>query len=399
MAKNIEMNHLNESGGYEIVYPKTIPDQVENLLLNDTKTFMGLETTSTPDDAFRKLYLTNVLNGKSVCYLTFIDSETQQPLPNVIVTCDLFCDAAGTAMTSYTTNEQGKIIAFVSNINPTIKITNYVDIADFSQTLDVDALGKEFEWNFELTTYNFRKYIASTTARVSGNVVKIDVTAVGGGGGGGGGYGDGDGTDRAYGGGGGGGGYCSVKEQVSFNITDEYPLVVGAGGTLGRWRENGGRGGQSSFLGVSANGGAGGTGNGTTSAVGNGAGGAGTYSSGTVGYGKDGIAGSVAGYSSFTETVIYGGGGGSGTSAASTGTPDQVKYGFGAGYGGNGGIRYSSASSNTNNINATAGKDGFGGGGGGGGNLVTGNDPYSTSSAKGGDGCIAVRMYLKSQGY
>ena len=122
-----------DDGSYIEDYPRTSQEMILNLLNFSTKSLMGLEESATADDAFKQLYLANVLNGKSMVELTLLDSETNKPLSGIIVSCDKFCDAAGTVLTEHTTDDNGKIVAFVSAINPTIKVTGYADIENFTQ--------------------------------------------------------------------------------------------------------------------------------------------------------------------------------------------------------------------------------------------------------------------------
>lgn len=388
MAKNIEMNNLNSDGTYEVVYPKTRQELVINLLNDSTKSFMGLDSTATADDAFKKVYLTNLLNGKSMVEVTFLDSETSQPMQGVIVTCPNFCDASGTSLTSHTTDINGKFIGFVNSINPTINISGYMDINDFSTTLNVDSLGKEYAFSFNLTTQNFQRYTSSTSKKFSGNVDYINVTVVGGGGGGGSGFGwtRDDDTFTGSGGGGGGGGYCVVQENVDFTINKNESIVIGAGGKGGpsdtstsqRRASDGANGGSSSFLGIIANGGIGGS-KSITGGAGNGKGGNGANQAGSFTAGTTGGNGTVYGYSSFTDLILYGGGGGGGNAGWGKG---QISGGLDCG--GSGGD-YAG--------DETRKEESYGGGGGGGYDYKSG----AGGGFGGGSGCVAIRMYLKSR--
>ena len=143
-----------DDGSYIEDYPRTSQEMILNLLNFSTKSLMGLEESATADDAFKQLYLANVLNGKSMVELTFLDSETNKPLSGIIVSCDKFCDAAGTALTEHTTDNNGKIVAFVSAINPIIKI-KYIDM-DLTQTLAVDALGKQYTFTITPNLCNYK---------------------------------------------------------------------------------------------------------------------------------------------------------------------------------------------------------------------------------------------------
>lgn len=222
---------------------------------------------------------------------------------------------------------------------------------------------------------NFAKIETSKSVTFSPLLKRIDVTAVGGGGAGGGYY------DQARGraNGGGGGGHCKVQENVSFLPNKEYNAVIGAGGksasgSIGN-EAPGGDGGTTSFLGVTAEGGKGGT---------ESSGGAGNGKGGNPG-GGNGVAGTVDGYKSFTETQKYGGGGGGGAQGGDGGTKSGGKPATEDG--GKGG----DATSNWGYSGADA-KNGTGAGGGGGGG--TSYDSFARGGGgNGGSGCIACRMY------
>ena len=96
---------------------------------------MGLDSSVITSDVFKTAYLSSVLDGKAMVEITFTDSITGKSMKNILITCSVFCDSAGTPISSYTTNSNGKIIGFVSVINSTISISGYVDIQDFSQVL------------------------------------------------------------------------------------------------------------------------------------------------------------------------------------------------------------------------------------------------------------------------
>ena len=222
---------------------------------------------------------------------------------------------------------------------------------------------------------NFAKIETSKSVTFSPLLKRIDVTVVGGGGAGGG-YND---STRGKPNGGGGGGYCKVQENVSFLPNKEYNAVIGAGGksadsAIGA-PAPGGDGGTTSFLGVTAEGGKGGT---------ESSGGAGNGKGGNPG-GGNGVAGSVDGYKSFTETQKYGGGGGGGAQGGSSGT--KIGGNPATADGGKGG----NATSNTGYPGDNA-KNGTGAGGGGGGGTLY--NAYSRGSGgDGGSGLVACRMY------
>ena len=350
-----------DDGSYIEDYPRTSQEMILNLLNSSTKSLMGLEESATADDAFKQLYLANVLNGKSMVELTFLDSETNKPLSGIIVSCDKFCDAAGTALTEHTTDDNGKIVAFVSAINPTIKVTGYADIENFTQQLDVPVLGKQFIFNLNLTTNQFKSYLSSQVVKFSKNVTRVDVSSCGGGRAGQ--------CRRSISGAGGGGGFTTQVENVVFSSEINYNIVIGSGGAP-VYNKNGGDGGTSSFLGVEAIGGSGGK-TGGVAANGNGIGA--YYSS--HGY-INGTNGTQVIYGSFTSNVTCGGGGG--------GSRDDDENIIWASAGKPGGADRTTSSKN--------GTDGIGGGGMG---YETGR--VSPTQGKGRSGQVAIRMYLTSR--
>lgn len=350
-----------DDGSYIEDYPRTSQEMILNLLNSSTKSLMGLEESATADDAFKQLYLANVLNGKSMVELTFLDSETNKPLSGVVVTCDKFCDAAGTALTEHTTDSNGKIVAFVSAINPTIKVTGYADIENFSQQLGVPVLGKQFVFNFNLTTNQFKSYLSSQTVKFSKNVTRVDVSSCGGGR---------AGFCRNYSGAGGGGGFTTQAENVVFSSEINYNIVIGSGGTPA-YNNDGGDGGTSSFLGVEAMGGSGGKSGASHGANGNGLGAYYNYPNYI-----NGTDGTQTIYSSFISNVICGGGGG-----GSLNDDDDTRYASAGKPGG--------ADNNTYSKNGT---DGIGGGGM---RYYTGRT--TPKQGRGRSGQVAIRMYLTSR--
>ena len=397
MSKNIEMNILGDDGQYETLYPYTIPEQVQDLLNNDTKEYIGLTTSATPDDAFRSLYLMNVLGDKCSFTIKFVTATTQTPLEGLPVTCSSYIDSKGNPVSGpLYTNSQGEISTFFKGGSVKLSISGFIDLQNWSQTYQVSN-GEQYNYTVKLTTVNFKKWTSTiNNIKFSNNVNQMDVTVVGGGGGGGKGQ---EVSGQLGGGGGGGGGYCTIQEKVSFSINNNYQVVIGAGG-------NGGNGGNSSFLGVAASGGVLGgdalvyTASGETlhqgyGGKGNGKGGNGSWKTGQ--YGSyvapvKAIDGSVYGYSSFTETVLYGGGGAGGN----CGRSNEQSY-IDAGYF-NGGNGYGGDNNTLGNYNDGGnGVNGYGGGGGGA-NIWSdwdGRDNVA-SPGIGGSGCVAIRMHLNA---
>ncbi|MFA5130078.1 MAG: hypothetical protein WC477_04135 [Patescibacteria group bacterium] len=256
-------------------------------------------------------------------------------------------------------------------------------------------------------TYWIHTFTTSSSFVPSGDV-SVDALVVGGGGAGG------ADPNNWWAGGGGGGG--AVKELTSQSLAaQEYPVVVGDGGTPSNTEAGtsgsgedstfngttagGGGGGGNTQAGVGGNGSNGGSGGG--GAVSDGAGGTssgggyagyvGSHNSGSTGNGlggggggagaaatdKNGADGISSDYSG--GTVYYGGGGG--------GAGESVDPGYTGGTGGNGGG--GTGSSFTPYLQATSGTANTGGGGGGNGNDTIGK------GAAGGSGVVIIR-YLKS---
>ena len=374
MSRNIEMNYKTDTA-YEPLYPQTTCDMVIDLLNIDTKSLMGLPSTATGDDAFRELFLAIVLDGRALINFTVMGDDGT-PCKGVQIESSAFCDSNGNLTPTVETNDEGKVSVFCNSTSVAVSVKNYFDLEDWSHTYTV-VFGEQYEETITLTRRNFLKLTSSVSKKFSSAVVRVDVTAVGGGGGGTNGGSSGEGADYSFSRGGGGGGYCVIQEKISFTIDTLISVTVGSGGSIN------GNGGNSSFSNVIAEGGK--AGEGDFGGVGNGNGGDGVDSDDPV-PGNNGSPGTVYGYSSFTETVLYGGGGGSG----STGGSDQG--GKGAGYGGDGGYRISGRTG----VDATAGANGYGGGGGSGAYWVYGTDGENTMSAKGGSGCVALRMYTQS---
>ena len=274
------------------------------------------------------------------------------------------------------TNADGIVTGFIHGDDCAISLSGYADIADYSTVLT--PVNGVVDATITLTTRNFIRITSSANYKFSGNVSSVDVTAVGGGSGGDAAYYASDAGAVGHGVGG-NGGFVTVKTGIVPTAHQVYAAVVGAGGAAGTisynggYRHtNGGDGGSSSFLGVSANGATAAT---STSARGSGNGMGGYYTSSSSSSYVPPTTGTVAGYTSFTETTIYGGGGAGGQNRYQGSQSSNVA---GAGYGGN---------SWTSSTSATAGADGYGGGGG-----TTRNN----TGTKGGCGCVAFRMHLKT---
>ena len=365
------------------------PLNKETLLQDSTeKEIFGDIADRTVDEAFMGIMGKIALIMQNVASMTLtVTDMAGTPLQGVYVS-GIF-DEDGNAVA---TNASGQIVGYVAEGTTNLSVSGYADIINYSEQFEA-VKGQSYTKTIAVTTRNFLKITSTQNVRFSGNVDRVDVTAVGGGGSAGEAH-SGSGTYGATGGSG-GGGFCVVEEDVTFTPNTNYSAVVGAGG-------NNSAGGTSSFLGVSAAGGARGEDaengpsypSGGSGGAGNGNGGNGVSGDpnqqGGSRRGNNGTAGSVSGYSSFTETVAYGGGGGSGGVGGDPGT--------GAVYGGDGGDMY--ISGNYDEINGKNGTDGFGGGAGSGSfgasDYGSGYDYYIGNPGRGGSGCIAIRMHLKS---
>jgi len=201
-------------------------------------------------------------------------------------------------------------------------------------------------------------------------IAAVDALLVGGGGAGGG--------DR-FGAGGGGAGEVSFNENVAVTPGDEYPVVIGAGGTA--TNATGNNGGDSTFNGLDAIGGGGGARadspatNGVSGASGGGGGGGSGNTTGGAGTAGNDGSGGINGVDNFD---LGGGGGGAGADA----TPGITGA---AGRGGNGGDGLDMSLY----FGTSVGESGVFGGGGGGGKR-TGGAGGTGGSGGGGDGALGV---------
>lgn len=368
------------------------PPTKANLLTDDTEVALfGNAADRTVNDAFYNIgiKLNLIERGAASVSLTLKD-QNNRAISGAMV-ANLFDSSGNTAIT----DANGHVDGVLPEGTWTLTVSNYGDLEDWSQEITVNR-GEAQTINATLTRRNFLRVTSSRNVRYTADVDTVDAAVGGGGGGAGGGA-----ANKT--GGGGGGGYSTVVYGLSVTPNELYKAVVGSGGSAGSSKsENGGNGGTSSFMGVTASGGTGGgsSDNGGTAGAGNGPGGAGVNSvSGSSLPGKSGAAGTTKMFTSFTEEVNYGGGGGSG--AASRYEFTRAEGGVSLGYGGSGGYALSPSDSPECG-NGTAGTNGYGGGGGSGGAAMADNDsggPDRTkfgTSAKGGSGCIAIRIHLKA---
>ena len=370
MSRNIEMNYKTDTV-YEPLYPQTTCDMVIDLLNTDTKSLMGLPTTATGDDAFRELFLAITLDGRALINFT-VTGNDGTPCKGVQIESSAFCDSNGNLTPTVVTDDEGKVSVFCNNTSVAVSVSQYGNFEDWEHNYTV-VFGEQYEENVTLIRRNFLKITTSCNLKFSPEIVRVDVTSVGGGGNGG--RGDQRDLYRGTSGGGGGGGYCVVMENRSFVVSQINSCVIGSAG------------GTSSFLGVIAEGGQ--EGGCPSAGEGNGRGGDGVSTTiQQVITGNQGQSGTVLGYSSFTESIYYGGGGGSGSLRSTS-------PGLGSGYGGNGGYGNTSSSTSTT-LRGENGQNGFGGGGGGGGCHFASDDRTYALGGTGGSGCVAIRMYTQS---
>lgn len=289
------------------------------------------------------------------------------------------------------TNSDGVAKGYIPEGQQTFGVKNYLDIkSDVSKSLKI-VQANTYEETLKITPRNFIKITSSKDdCRFSGNVSRADITVVGGGGSGGSGHMV-DPPGDFFGGSGGGGGGVLVQERISLLPNLIIRAAIGAGGAaVEKYASNGKSGGDTSFGAYKATGGGGGGGGqnnyakkgvgGTPNGGDGGSGGYGGEESVPPTDGSDG----VHGYSSFTDTLVYGSGGGAGNIGSTT----AYLGAKGGEYSGGNGSPYGSLSTP-----ASAGIDG-GGGGGGRSRKRDETSPSMAYSAAGGNGLIAIRMHL-----
>ena len=412
MAKNIEMSVLGSDGSYEVLYPYTIPSQVEDLLNNDTKVYIGLNENSTPDDAFRQLFLANVLQNKSSLRI-ILQNQDGIRMGGVALTSEQFCDSKGNKTPSMITNDEGIIDTFTDGETTTVNISGYFEIAN-TNTSWTTPLGEQLEETWTITTRNELTVTTTKNFMFTNNVSKIDICTVGGGGGGGGG---GYGEYFSGGGSGGGGGYSDTILNYTIQNLKEYNIIIGAGGAGGIGYSSytqggkGRNGGTTSFnfnseVILSSIGGNGGNGGNYLSGqqivsggVGNGNGGLGDSTIIGNGDGRNtaGTNGTIYKFNDINLGLAGGGGGGGASYNTNLGNATPGALGLnsplgGVPYGGNA-SKYIGGT-DVRKVYGDIGGEGIGpgGGGGGGGGNVKGS--ISASSGRGGNGGAGI-IYLR----
>ena len=287
------------------------PLNKETLLQDSTEIeIFGNASNRTVDEAFSGIMdrIDLIMQNVASMALTITDTAGN-PIPGVYVN-GVFDDNGNAVKT----NASGQINGYVSEGNNTISISGYADVEDYTELFNA-VKGQTYTKTIQVTTRNYLKITSSRNVKFSENVNFIDYSVVAGGGAGGGGNADGS-SSYAESGAGGGGGQCVNMENVTIQPNTVYQAIVGAGGIASTARgESGGNGGISSFMETSAVGGFGGQGarasGQATGGSGNGQGGHGAAYPNFSG--GNGAPGNTSGFSSFTDTTVYGGGGGGGT--------------------------------------------------------------------------------------
>lgn len=377
------------------------------LLQDSTEvSLFGSAADRTVDDAFAGIAGQLKLIKSDMAAITLTVQDTNgKPIPEVLVQGIL--SESGQAVY---TNASGVAAGYIGQGQQVVKVSGYADVADYSETLTA-VKGTTISKTWKLTTLDFLKITASKSIKFSGNVKSVDCSRLGGGGGGGGGLAVADDESDT----GAGGGAGDVVEDVGIAVIANtlYPIVVGAGGKGGKNRsyvsyggsdkppaDNGSDGGSTTAFEKTAEGGKGGKGGQYTGLI---TGGASSNGKGADGVrygefasskGKNGEDGKKTVFASMTTTEKSGGGGASGGGGRN--------YNGGRATGGSPGGGKGGYSDNNYIYHGEAGVDGKGGGGGGGGSACwysNSDDEFGSGAGdggRGGSGCVAIRMHLKS---
>lgn len=345
------------------------------LLQDSTEvSLFGSAADRTVDDAFAGIAGQLKLIKSDMAAITLTVQDTNgKPIPEVLVQGIL--SESGQAVY---TNASGVAAGYIGEGAQVIKVSGYADLEDYSETVTV-VKGTTINKTIKLTTRNFLKITASKSVKFSGNVSTVDVSAVGGGGPGGDAWYGGDIRERGNGAGG-GSGYLATKFGVAVTANTAYKAIIGSGG------QPKSAGGKTSFLGAEANGGNPGEdrkGIRRTPQGGTGGRNGGNGSNSDSEPGQNGVNGLPGFFKSFIETMLVAGSGAGG--GAKGGIP-----------GGGDGMNGPGPSASYYNENGCPGEDGTGGGGGGGTITEHRDTYYPGDGGRGGSGCIAIRMHLKS---
>ena len=381
MAKRIEMNIKESDSGYEMLYPKSIS---ENIILSSQMNEIYELNNATLDDVLLQLKLG--IGNYGYALTVYADNYL---VPNVTIT-----GINSLPGKELVTNENGYVFGVSDSANPTISITSpFYDYEDYSEQITSNGVISQIQIKLKKKEPE-KGYFAfqnSTNFNLSPNVKSIDICSVGGGGSGSGNASN----DRHPQGAGGGGGYVQnilLKEIEKFS----FSVVVGSGGN-----SNGRNGGGSSSLSYqdqseilcTALGGASST-DGITGGIGNGNGGKGSDD----GVYDDTIMGQAGGsgtgylFNEISLGLAGGGGGGSGTIRSGYFTePSQyiVTVNGGSPNGATGACSVYSLS-NQKYARKEAGQAGIGGGGGG---AATAKSLAMGVASSGGNGAVYLRLH------
>lgn len=338
----------------------------DEILSDEVKQLIGLETTDTPNDAFSRITLGNKRYGINL-YVKFQNGE---PVSGVTITSSGSPPISG----SMVTDENGYLFLAQDDTSFTASIDNaggkvYIDCVEnpsVSQTLSdtVTAI------NFVFENKPDEMFIQNTsiTSKISASATSVDICAVGGGGGG-------QAIDT-YGwlsGSGGGGGYAQNSIGVSDIANKQIRIIVGSGGASANPGGDGSNtsvyiGSDSVCVGRGGNGG-----NFLARSQGNGNGG--TVAESTGAEGSNGNDATVYIYNEPSLGLAGGGGGGSGNDSS----PQKT-----------GGLPFGSYGGVANVVNAkTPTSTDYGAGGGGGNRQYNDN----ASASMGGNGCVYLRFH------
>lgn len=359
------------------------PYNKESVLMDITCDTIGIQHTSTPNDAFLALALGVGRYG----YLIHVQYEDGRPAAGFPIS-----GIVGPNGSAIVTNAEGDAIGVSTEQSVTVNVTSpYINIED--------ALNVQIQSTGALTPYTVtanRKtgvfsVKTSGTISFSEDVATYDLCAVGGGGAGNGaGQSDNPGS-------GGGGGYVQNLLGVSRQTYPTLTVAIGAGGTVGTASDDVGNGGITTISAsgqqlLSANGGNGAFENKSgvlKPGTGNGDGGSGRYSGNINSTMREAATGNDGTGYIFDESSLglAGGGGGAGfLGSYNNATAATPAYGGGPN-GGYGGTIYLGSGSKL--VSTPPGPAGVGGGGGGG---------YSgISASKGGDGNLYVRCHYTDE--
>lgn len=355
--KNITLRQKDTSGVYDKLYTKTTATQSK--LSTATATLFG-DGTSDADAALAKI--ADTVKSIGNVQVKVVD-QNGNPIQGARIT-----GLYGTPTTASDGTAHG-----VSQTNPISISSPYIDLKD--QTVDAS----EYVGSFNVLTVtlpivgenSITRITSSKTVKFSKVVKTVDVCCVGGGGGGGNLIKEG-GNSRKGGGGGGGGIVNSYGQAPTYNTS--YNIVIGGGGSTGY---TAGKGGTTTFMGVSANGGGGAyvytDGNGIRGCGGT----EGSTGSGQGGNHEDSV-GSNTTLSEFNDGVtFYSGGGGYG--GGKGGTPNGADGAYITG-------GYPETSTPH-----SASTPGIGGGGGG---ATFGYQISADLPSAGGSGLVAIRFHF-----